>query len=144
MKVSDPPIIVEQVFNKSMSQVWEAITIVDQMTRWFFKEIPQFKAEVGFSIQFNVSSPDRDFLHHWTITEVLEPHKIVYHWNYPHYKGDSYVTFQLFNYGNRTRLVLTHKVVANFDDTIEAFKYESGLAGWNYFIKESLKNYLDT
>ena len=142
MKTTDPPIIVEQVFNRSAAVVWQAITNVDQMTQWFFKDIPDFIPKVGFKTQFNVQTPNRDFLHLWTITEVIPLQKIVCNWKYKDYAGDSYVTFELFESQDQTKLVLTTTVTEDFDDTIEEFKYESGLAGWNYFIKESLKHFL--
>jgi uncharacterized protein YndB with AHSA1/START domain len=142
MKTTDPPIIVEQIFNRSTAVVWQAITNVDQMTQWFFKDIPDFIPKVGFKTQFNVQTPNRDFLHLWTITEVIPLQKIVCNWKYKDYVGDSYVTFELFESQDQTKLVLTTTVTEDFDDTIEEFKYESGLAGWNYFIKESLKHFL--
>ena len=142
MKTNDPPIIVEQIFNRSAAVVWQAITNVDQMTQWFFKDIPDFIPKVGFKTQFNVQTPNRDFLHLWTITEVIPLQKIVCNWKYKDYAGDSYVTFELFETRDQTKLVLTTKVTEDFDDTIEEFTYESGLSGWNYFIKERLKHFL--
>ena len=142
MKVTDEPIIVKQVFNKLINEVWQAITEVDQMTQWFFENIPDFKAELGFKVQFNVEAPSRDFLHLWTITEVIPQQKIVYNWKYKDYAGNSYVTFELFEIDNQTKLVLSTKVTEDFDDTIEEFKRESGVVGWNYFIKDRLKEFL--
>ena len=142
MKTTDPPIIVEQVFNRSAAVVWQAITNVDQMTQWFFKDIPDYIPKVGFKTQFNLQTPNRDFLHLWTITEVIPLQKIVCNWKYKDYAGDSYVTFELFESQDQTKLVLTTTVTEDFDDSIEEFKYESGLVGWNYFIKESLKYFL--
>jgi len=143
MITTDEPIIVEQVFNRSVAAVWQAITNVDQMTQWFFKEIPEFKPIVGFKTQFNIQTPYRDFLHLWTITEVIPLQKIVCNWKYEGYDGDSYVTFELSEAQDQTKLVLSTKVVEDFDDTIDEFKRSSGVAGWNYFIKERLKDFLN-
>ena len=142
MKTTDQPIIVEQIFNKPIDAVWRAITDVKQMTQWFFEDIPDFKPEVGFKIQFNVQAPSRDFLHLWTITEVIPWQKIVYNWKYEDFAGDSYVTFELFEINNLTKLVVSTQVVEDFDDSIQEFKRESGVAGWNYFIKDSLTAFL--
>ena len=144
MRTTDEPIIVEQVFDKPINEVWNAITNPHQMTQWFFDNIPDFKAEEGFKVQFNVKAPSRDFLHLWEITEVIPQQKIVYNWKYQDYAGDSYVTFELFELETQTKLVLTCKVIEDFDDTIEEFKYESGIAGWNYFIKDSLVTFLSS
>ena len=64
------PIIVEQHFEKTMNVVWKAITEPDQMTKWFFENIPDFKPEVGFKTQFNVQSGERNFFHLWEIIDV--------------------------------------------------------------------------
>jgi uncharacterized protein YndB with AHSA1/START domain len=65
VKISDEPVVVEQTFNSSTETVWKAITDIDQMHQWYFKNIPEFKPEVGFETQFNVQSQDRNFLHMW-------------------------------------------------------------------------------
>jgi len=142
MKTTDESIIVEQIFDKSIDEVWRAITMLDQMTQWFFKDIPEFKTEVGFKTQFNVQAPNRDFMHLWEITEVIPQKKIVYNWKYKAYAGDSFVTFELLELDKQTKLVLTCEVVEDFDDNIEEFKRESGITGWNYFIKNRLKEFL--
>ena len=61
MRKSDKPIIVEQTFNTSIETVWNAITEVDQMRKWFFDNIPSFKPEVGFETQFDVQSVSLGF-----------------------------------------------------------------------------------
>jgi len=142
MKISQPPIVVEQIFNKPLEVVWNAITRLDQMTQWFFNNIPEFKAETGFKVQFNVQAPSRDFLHLWEITEVIPFQKLVCNWKYQDLEGESYVTFQLLEEDSKTKLILTTKVVADFDDAIPEFRRESCQGGWNYFIKDSLVNFL--
>ena len=144
MRTTDPPIIVEEIFDKPIRDVWTAITEVSQMTQWFFEDIPEFKPEVGFKVQFNVKAPSKNFLHLWKITEVIPQQKIVYNWKYQDHAGNSYVTFELFEIENQTKLIVSTKIVEDFDDSIEEFKYESGIAGWNYFIKERLVAFLNT
>jgi uncharacterized protein YndB with AHSA1/START domain len=142
MKTTDPQFIVEQLFDKPINEVWKAITQLDQMTHWFFDNIPDFKAEVGFKVQFNVKAPSRDFLHLWEVIEVIPNKKIVTNWQYEGFKGNSFVTFELYELENQTKLVLSTQIIEDFDDSIPEFNYESGLAGWNYFIKDSLTAFL--
>lgn len=142
MKISDAPIIVEQIFDKPVNDVWKAITDVDQMKLWFFENIPDFKAEVGFKTQFNVEAPSRDFMHLWTISEVIPNRKIVCNWKYEGLQGSSFVTFELFEKEEQTKLVLSTKVVEDFDGSIPEFERESGVEGWTYFIKNRLAEYL--
>ena len=143
MKTTDLPVIVTQLFDKSVSEVWKAITEQDQMIQWFFKEIPDFKAVVGFKTQFNVHAPSRDFIHLWKVTEVIHQEKIVCNWKYEGFDGDSYITFDIIEVNNQTQLTLTTKVVEDFDDIIPEFNRKSCNEGWNYFIKERLFLYLN-
>lgn len=142
MKTSEPPISVTQTFEQSIETVWKAITEVSQMRQWFFDNIPAFEAEVGFQTKFNVKAPSRDFLHVWTLTEVIPKEKIVYNWKYENYKGDSCVTFELTPHATGTKLTVTTKVVEDFPDDIPEFERKSCFAGWNYFIKEQLLGFL--
>ena len=114
------------------------------MKKWFFNNIPSFKSEVGFKTQFNVKSEERNFLHLWEIIEVVPSKKIVYNWKYAEYSGNSLVYFELFeNINNTTKIKLTCKITESFSDDIPEFKTESCRGGWNYFIKQNLKNYLE-
>lgn len=143
MKTFDKPIIVEETFNVPIKTVWNAITNIYEMRCWFFENIPNFKPEIGFKTQFSVQSEDRNFLHVWTITEVDPLKKITYNWNYKNYEGDSFVHFELFEQNNNTKLRVSAVVTKNFPDNIPEFKPESCEGGWNYFIKDRLKNYLE-
>ena len=143
MRKNDEPIIVEQTFNTSIETVWNSITEIDQMRQWYFENIPSFKPEVGFETQFNVQSKDRNFLHMWKVTEVVPMKKITYNWKYENYPGDSFVVFELFKENNMTRLRLTHQVTESFPEDIPEFLRESGVEGWTYFIKKSLKAFLE-
>lgn len=143
MKVSEPIVEVTQQFQESVENVWKALTDVNEMTQWFFDNIPEFEPTVGFKTQFTVTSENRVFPHLWEITEVIPFQKIVYNWRYEGYKGDSFVTFQLSEIDNQTQLTVSTKVIEDFPDTIPEFKRDSCIAGWNYFIKTSLVNYFN-
>jgi uncharacterized protein YndB with AHSA1/START domain len=142
VKDTKEPIVVEQTFNTSINNVWNAITKVDQMRKWFFENIESFKPEVGFKTQFSVQSQDRSFLHLWKLTEVIHMKKIVYNWKYGSYSGNSFVTFELFEQENQTKLRLTHEVIESFPKDIPEFSRDSGIEGWNYFIRNRLKEFL--
>jgi len=143
MRKNDEPIIIEQTFNASIETVWNSITEIDQMRQWYFKNIPSFKAEVGFETQFNVQSGDRNFLHKWKVTEVIPLRLIRYNWKFEGYQGDSNVVFELFKENNLTKLQLTAQVLEDFPEDIPEFKRESSIEGWTYFIKKSLKEFLE-
>lgn len=143
MKVSEPPVVVVQEFEASLAAVWNAITDINEMTQWYFEKIPDFKPEVGFETRFNVQSEGRNFLHVWTVTEVDAPKKIVYDWSYEDYTGESYTVFELSEQNEKTQLRLSCHVREDFPDGIPEFERESCVGGWNYFIKERLKEYLE-
>lgn len=142
MKVSEPPVVVEQLFDCDVESVWHAITDLSQMKQWYFKSIPDFKPIVGFRTAFEVHNEDRTFTHLWKVLEVIPMKKLVYNWKYKEYMGDSFVSFDLSKQMSKAKLIVTATVVEDFPDVIPEFKWESCKAGWNYFIKDELKAYL--
>lgn len=144
MKVSEGAIIVEQDFKSTVLRLWRSITVLDEMRQWYFKSIPAFEAAVGFSTQFMVDAGDRSFMHNWEVLEVKEFSRIVYSWNYIGFEGDAMVEFEIDEFALGSRLKLTFSVLSDFTADIPEFKKESCLAGWQYFIHENLKSYLDS
>ncbi|WP_437370254.1 SRPBCC family protein [Maribacter litoralis] len=141
---NNEPIIVTQLFNASMEQVWEALTDVDQMRQWYFDAIPDFKPEASFQTRFLITNEGRNFTHNWLITEVEFPTKISYQWTFDEYPGESISTFELSKKEHQTLLTVTSKIIKDFPTDIPEFKRESGVAGWEYLIKESLVKFLAT
>ncbi|RMF26832.1 MAG: SRPBCC domain-containing protein, partial [Bacteroidetes bacterium] len=108
------PVTVEVLLHQSPSEVWAALTEPARMRAWFFDNIPDFRPRPGFQTRFEVQSGGRTFPHLWRVTEALPPRKLVLHWTYEGYPGDSYVTFELAPTPTGTRLRLIHRVVENF------------------------------
>ena len=136
------PIVVEQTFNVSAPLLWNAITDQGEMIRWYFDNIPAFESRVGFKTQFNVVSNGRDFLHVWEVTEVIPGKKFTCSWNYRDYPGEGEVAFEISEDGDQTRLTVTMVGIETFPRDIPEFKRERCREGWNYFIKNRLKEYL--
>jgi uncharacterized protein YndB with AHSA1/START domain len=143
MKSDMQPIVVEQSFATAVGDLWRAITDVEWMRQWFFEGIPDFRPEVGFRTEFSVRSGERDFLHLWMVTEVEPLKRIVYDWRYDGYPGDSFVEFKIFERDGRATLRLTHSVREDFPDDISDFSRESCEGGWEYFIKQQLRSFLE-
>lgn len=142
MKVSEPPVVVEQKYKAPVEQVWSAISQIDLMRQWFFENIPEFKPQVGFATDFPVQSGERLFTHLWQVTEVIPNRRLVYSWRYREYPGDSSVAFELSEDGPDTILSLTATVSKDFPDGIPEFERNSCIAGWEYFIKDRLRKFL--
>ncbi len=138
------PIIVEEVFDAPVSTVWQAITDVEEMKKWFFANTESFRPEVGFKTQFEVISQGRVFLHIWEVTEVEPEKSITVHWQYGGYSGNLSVTMGLWKVGNQTQFRVTCIGIETLPDSVPEFTRESCTAGWNYFIKDRLKSYLES
>jgi len=136
-------ISIEQDFNVGPDRLWEAITSRDEMVQWFFGNIPEFEARVGFETSFPVESTTRCFVHIWRVETVVPMKEIAYTWCYEHIDGEGRVVFRISPLpGNRSRLVLEKHGLHTFPKEIPEFSEENCRAGWNYFIKEQLANYL--
>ena len=143
MKTTEETIIVSQEFSRSKADVWKAITEPSQMKQWFFENMPDFKAEVGFETQFLITHEERHFTHCWKIIKVIPEERITYEWNYTEHSGNAHVIFELEEQGDQTKLTVTNLVLEDFPDDIPEFKRESCVGGWEYFIQGNLKTYLD-
>lgn len=143
MLTKTKPIDVKQTFSASPEVLWQAITRPELMRQWFFDNIPDFQAREGFYTEFNVSSGERNFLHQWKIVEVIPGKSIRYHWSYAEYSGESYVSFTVSSHKQGSMLTLSHQETVPFPTDIPEFKPESCRAGWEYFINQCLKAFLN-
>jgi uncharacterized protein YndB with AHSA1/START domain len=135
------PFVIEQTYNASIDRVWDAITNNSKMKEWYF-QLEDFKPEVGFKFTFWGGSKDKSYLHLCEVTEVTPGTKITYSWKYDGYPGESFVTWELFDEGEQTRLKLTHKGLETFPAEKD-FARESFAKGWTYITGASLKNFLE-
>jgi len=137
------PIIVEKIYNVPVEKVWKAITDKDEMKQWYF-DMAAFKPEVGFEFQFTGEGKTGEkFLHLCKITEVVKNKKLKHSWRYDGYEGNSFVTFELFDEGGKTRLRLTHEGLETFPVTAhDDFARENFQEGWTYIINTALNEYL--
>ncbi len=68
---------------------------------------------------------------------------LAYNWKYEGISRDSFVKFELFEENKMKKLRLTHQVLEDFPDEIPEFNGESFVEGWTFFIKKSLKEFLE-
>jgi uncharacterized protein YndB with AHSA1/START domain len=136
------PLVIERIFNAPVSKVWEAITDNNKMKEWYF-DLEEFKLVVGFEFKFYGGTEENRYLHLCKITEVISGKKLTYSWKYDGYPGQSFVTFELFAEGNKTRLKLTHEGLESFPSDNPDFDRKNFAAGWNDIIGKSLKEYVE-
>jgi uncharacterized protein YndB with AHSA1/START domain len=139
--MNSDPFVIERTYYAPVHKVWKAITDKEQMKQWYFN-LAEFKPEVGFEFQFTGGPDDRTYLHLCKITEVEVDKKLTYSWRYDGYDGVSFVTFELFDEGDNTRLKLTHSGLETFPANPD-FAKENFAAGWNHIIGVSLKDFLE-
>lgn len=142
--MNNEPLIIERVFNASIEKVWNAITDRDEMSKWYF-DLEVFKPEVGFKFRFTGGKdPEKPYMHLCEITEVIPNKKLTHSWRYDGYPGNSFVTFELFNEGNKTKLKLTHSGLESFAASNNPdFDAKNFVAGWNSIIGVNLQQYLE-
>ena len=140
--MKNEPFVIERTYNASIDKVWKAITDKDEMKQWYF-DLKEFKPEVGFEFEFYGGSPEKSYRHLCKVTEVVPGKKITYSWRYDEYEGNSFVTWELFEEGNKTKLKLTHTGLDTFPTDNKDFARESFTKGWTYITGESLAKYLE-
>jgi uncharacterized protein YndB with AHSA1/START domain len=137
------PFIIERTYNAPVSKVWEAITNKDQMKQWYF-DIAEFKPQVGFEFQFpGQGHKGEQYLHLCKITDAIVNKKLRYSWKYDKQEGMSYVMFELFEEGNKTRLKLTQEGLETFPANNPDFAKESFMEGWAHIICVSLPRFVE-
>lgn len=140
----DDVIVIERSYNAPIEKVWKAITDKDEMKKWYF-DLSAFKPEPGFEFQFyGVGKQGQKFLHLCKVIEVINQKKLTYSWGYDGYGGNSFVTFELFPEGSKTRLKLSHKGLETFPATAHNdFAKENFMEGWTHIIGTGLKEYVE-
>lgn len=140
--MNNEPFVIERTYNSPVDKVWKAITDRELMQQWYFN-IAAFKPEVGFEFTFDGGSEDKTYTHLCKVLEVIPNKKLSYSWRYKDYEGNSVVTFELFDEGEKTRLKLTHEGLETFPKGNKDFAKESFAQGWIYIIGTSLKTFLE-
>lgn len=137
------PVVVERTFNVSAEKIWEALTDIEQIRKWYF-QIEDFKPKVGFKFDFmGGEEGGQQFLHLCEVTQVEESKKIAYTWRYDNYPGNSEVIWELLDKGEHTIVRITHTGLETMAENGPMFAKESFNGGWNYFLYTALKNYLE-
>ncbi len=137
------PFTIERLLNATAGKVWEAITDKDEMKQWYF-DLTEFKPIIGFEFQFyGQGHKGEQYLHLCKVIDVVTGKKLSYSWCYDNYPGNSVVTFELFEEGDKTKLRLTHEGLETFPTNNPDFAKESFMGGWTYLIGTSLPGFVE-
>jgi len=137
------PIVIERNFKASTAIIWNALTDLSQLKKWYF-DLDGFQPVPGFRFRFaGKGSTGEEYMHDCRVLEVIPGKKIAYSWTYENREGYSVVSFELFPDGDQTRLVLTHTGVASFAANGSDFMNESFTQGWTEIIGNQLRLFLE-
>ena len=142
--MTNTPFTIERIYNAPIATVWKAITDKKQMKKWYF-DVSDFKPELGFEFSFEGTNKDTTitYVHLCKVVDVVEGKKIAYSWKYKGYTGISFVSFELFEEGKKTRLKLTHDGIESIAVNGPDFAKENFVQGWTHIVGTSLKEYLE-
>lgn len=130
-------IVIQQDFPISRSILWAYLTEIKHMQQWFFAELDDFEAILGFQTAFTFKYEGKIFTHQWDIRALVPNEKLVLGWQYAEYPGDSTACFELKDTGQGCQLLLTATIIAPFPE-IKEFSQDSMKAGWTGLVSERL------
>ncbi len=141
---TNEPFIIERTYDAPVEKVWKALTDKNEVKKWYF-DLKEFKPEVGFEFEFTGQTKTGEKkIHLCKITDAIKNKKLRYSWRYDGHEGISFVSFELFDEGKKTRLKLTHEGIETFPKTANNdFAKENFAEGWTYITGISLKEYLE-
>lgn len=134
------PLVKEVILDAPISRVWQALTNKDELKQWCF-EMNDFKPEVGFKFQFLGEKDGHKYLHLCKVLEAEPEKKMKWLWSYDNVPGDTYVTFELFPHGDKTKLRLTHEGLEKLPQD-ENYARSNFSAGWDSILEKSLTKFL--
>jgi uncharacterized protein YndB with AHSA1/START domain len=137
---SPAPFVLERVFDAPADRVWQALTNKEEIRNWSF-DIAEFEPEEGFDFTFYGFKEGKRFVHLCRITEVVPGKKLAYSWRYENVRGVSYVTWELFPEGGKTRLRLTHEGLENLAHAGEPWARHNFEAGWAAIFDKGLRSW---
>ena len=71
--------------------------------------------------------------------------RISYEWTFDEWEGKSVSQFDIEeDESGNVELKMTVSVLEDFDNSIPEFQRNSCIGGWNYFLGQELKNYLES
>ena len=136
-------IIVQEQFNVSPQLLWQCLTQLEHMQKWFFKELKSFEAVRGFKTSFAFQYNNKTFTHQWEVREVIIQEKLCLGWKYKEYPGDSEAIFEISSSPKGTILKLTATILSSFPE-MEEFSRESMKTGWTDLIQKRLNAYVSS
>lgn len=133
-------ITLTQKFSVSTELIWQYLTSLPHMKKWWFSQIRAFEPQIGFQTRFTVNHKGEKYIHLWEVLEVVPQEKLVLDWRYANHPGKAYAQFDLQNTPEGSLLSFTSDIVEFFPNH-KAFSRTSIQAGWQTLLTERLVDY---
>ncbi|HEY4336117.1 MAG TPA: SRPBCC domain-containing protein [Puia sp.] len=138
---SPAPFVIERVFDAPVSRVWKALTVRDNIGEWFM-DLDGFEPEEGYEFTLVAEHKDKRYVHLCRVIEVIEQQKLSYSFRFQNTDGITYVTWELFPEGRKTRLRLTHEGLEKIAHAGPDYGRQNFVQGWTSFFDQRLVQFL--
>jgi uncharacterized protein YndB with AHSA1/START domain len=135
------PFVIERVFDAPVSRVWKALTVREYIGEWFMA-IDGFEPEEGYEFTLVAECYGKRYIHLCRVTEIIDQRKLRYSFRFENTQGVTYVTWELFPEGKKTRLRLTHEGLELIAHAGPEYQRQNFVEGWTEFFDERLKGFL--
>lgn len=123
----------EALFNHPINKVWNAISIGEEISKWFIKA--NFKAEKGYNYTFQATEEKGCLTINGEIKEA-KPYVLIYTWVMENTNVETIVSWTLEPTKEGTKLYLKHSGISNYDGETAVKMFESFSGGWNGCINQ--------
>ena len=136
----DNPLVKSFSYNAPVEKLWQALTVINKMRKWYFPQLQKFEPVKGYKFQFE--DDGSQFQKEWTVTKVVHGKTLAHSWAYKGYKGMSEVIFDLSTEAEITILRVTQTGLDSFPNDPH-FKRERFESGWDNLLGQNLRRVLD-
>jgi len=136
------PIIKEVIIDAPVKKVWAALTEKEQFGKWFLPA-EELKPEVGTTFHMTGYFEGKAYPHVCTVTEVIPEKKIAYTWEIEGDLGETLVTYELEQTGDKTKVTMTHSGFDKYPFDAPQESRDGYANGWEKIINVYLKDYVE-
>ena len=105
-------------------------------------DIDGFEPEEGYEFTLVAENKDKRYVHLCRVTEIIDQRKLVYSFRFQNTNGITYVTWELFPEGRKTRLRLTHEGLELIAHAGPDYARQNFVHGWTEFFDNRLAQFL--
>lgn len=123
----------EKVFDHSIDKVWKAISNAEELSVWFVQA--DFKPEVGYKYTFKALG-EEDCQPITGEVKSATPYTLSYTWVVENTQVETMVTWILENINGKTKLIIRHSGISNYEGNTAVGMFNNFDGGWNNCVSE--------